>query len=289
MKNHQSCPACNSEYFSSLKRYENEKLSKCQNCHLVFTLKTPSEDELGSHYEQYSRNDFLSPITVSRYNELLTKFEPFKDKGRILDIGCGSGYFLDQAKKSDWLVHGSEFTDDAVDICENKGIKMHKGSLESIDFGDLKFDVITSFEVLEHLNNPQIHIQKISSLLRKGGLLYLTTPNFNSFNSRYLKERWNVISYPEHLCYYNNKSLHELLVKNGFNRQTIKTEGISPGRLMNSKKNQHMDFTSSDTQDENLRESIEKSPLLRFAKKSVNSGLSLLGLGETLKAYYVKS
>ena len=167
MNIHQSCPACSNKLFSSLKGYENEKLAKCQNCQLVFTLKIPNEDELNSHYDQYSRQDYLSPITVQRYNELLAKFDTYKDNGRVLDVGCGIGYFLDQAKKSDWLVYGTEFTDDAVEICENKGITMFQGSIDNIDFGDLKFDVITSFEVIEHLNNPQTHIQKIKNFSEK--------------------------------------------------------------------------------------------------------------------------
>jgi len=288
MKNHQTCPLCNAELFSFLKSYRHEDLVKCRNCSLVFTLKIPSADELKSHYEEYSRNDYLSPITVKRYKELLAKFATFRENGRILDIGCGIGYFLEEAKKKGWLVHGTEFTSGAVKICEDKGIKMYQGKLDDIDFGELNLDIITSFEVIEHLNNPQKHIQKISELLRKGGLLYITTPNFNSLNSRILKDKWNVIAYPEHLCYYNQKSLNELLKNNGFKRISLKTEGISPGRLLNSRRKLKMDFTSSTSTDESMRESMEKSAFLRSLKKSVNSGLSLLGLGETLKAWYVK-
>jgi len=284
-----NCPSCHSTNIKGLKKYKSENLLSCNKCQLVFCSKIPSQEELKNHYEHYGRNDFLSPITVKRYQELLLEFQPYNQQNKILDIGCGLGFFLEEALIKNWKVYGTEFTDEAIDICSKKGINMFKGSLENIDFGELKFDVITSFEVLEHLQNPNDHIEILYSLLRPGGILYLTTPNFNSLNRRILKKNWNVISYPEHLCYFNKKSLNYLFQSNNLKKLRIVTHGISPGRLIKSRQKEQMDFSSSKTTDESLRNSIEENKILGLIKNLINWKLNLFGLGETLKAWYVKS
>ncbi len=73
-------------------------------------------------------------------------------------------------------------TDKAVSICKGKGINIYHGQLNKNNYKEGFFDIVTSFEVLEHLNNPQEEIKKFNNILRKGGMLYLTTPNFNSFS-----------------------------------------------------------------------------------------------------------
>jgi SAM-dependent methyltransferase len=207
---------------------------------------------------------------------------------RILDVGCGMGFFLDEAHKRNWEVHGTEYTDEAIEMCKGKNINMHKGDLDGINFADMEFDVITSFEVIEHVKNPQEHVIKMTSLLRKGGIIYITTPNFNSLNSRILKDKWNVISYPEHLNYFSKLSLDALMTSNGFKRLSLRTEGISPGRLFKSRQGEKMDFSNEENIDERLRSSIEGNSLLRGLKSIANGMMSISGLGESLKALYLK-
>lgn len=288
MKIHGHCPSCLSDNIKVLKGYEDFHLYRCQNCHLAFSNLIPEEDLLSRVYDQYGRNDYLSPITVQRYRDLLTEFESFRQNNKLLDIGCGNGFFLDEALKSGWKACGTEYADKAIKINEDKGIKMFRGDLSSIDFGDLKFDVITSFEVLEHLPDPASHLKKLTGLLRKGGLLYLTTPNFDSLNRRLLKNKWNVISYPEHLCYFNKKSLNHLMEKSGMKKQKLSVEGISPGRWIKSRRNESMDFSDPGSGDEKLRNKIEKNSLLKMAKRLTNYFLNLTALGENLKARYIK-
>ena len=167
----------------------------------MFVERIPTSDELIAHYETYGRNACLSPITVQRYQELLDGFELYRRKGRLLDVGCGVAYFLDLAKGRGWDVHGTEYTDEAVAICREKGLTIHQGPLHAENYTPGDFDVITYFEVIEHINNPREDLAQVSSLLRPGGLFYCTTPNFGSASRALLQEKWNVISYPEHLTY----------------------------------------------------------------------------------------
>ena len=178
--NHENCILCGSHPLHKIKGYEQHHLIKCNACKFVFCEPIPSIDELEEHYKGYGRNDYLSPITIKRYNQILDSFEPYRKTNKLIDVGCGIGYFLEVAKKRGWEVYGTEFTNEAIQICSEKGIKMKKGILDPENYMPEEFDIITSFEVIEHINNPIYELNSFHKLLRKGGLVYVTTPNFNS-------------------------------------------------------------------------------------------------------------
>ncbi len=284
------CPSCGMDQVVRRQNYEEEHLLRCHICDLTFASSKPDEETLSHHYSQYSRDDYLSPITKKRYRELLDEFKDYSGpEMNILDVGCGMGFFLQEANELGWKTHGVEFTGESVEICRSKGIQMFEGDIRKIDFGDKKFDVITGFEIIEHIGEPNSFVKKISDLLNAGGLLYLTTPNFDSLNRRVLGQRWNAISYPEHLCYYNKHSLDQLLIEHGLKKNKVRTEGISPGRLIRSLRNQEMDFSDSNSSDEVLRRNIEGNTLLELAKRSANTVLNFFALGESLKSWYIRS
>jgi len=285
---HSDCLICGNEKISALKGYEVHFLTKCASCGFVFASKKPSPKELEEHYNKYLRNDYLSPVTIKRYQELLDDFEGYKKTGNILDIGCGIGHFLEQAKKRGWRVYGTEFTDDAVDICEQKGIQMKKGILDSIDYSENFFDVITSFEVIEHINNPVEEVNRINYILRKEGVFYCTTPNFNALQRYKLKKGYNIISYPEHLSYYTTKTLKKIMRDNLFKPIKVITSGYSITRQKISTGKSDQEIVSATSDDEKLRILIEKKPLIKLAKKLVNSLLNFFGVGITIKGYFVK-
>ena len=95
---------------------------------------------------------------------------------------------------------------------------MYAGILKPGDIVEGDFDVIVSSETIEHINNPRQEISNIHQLLRKGGLLYVTTPNFNSYVRRFTKAQYDIIKYPEHLSYYTKKTLNKLLKQTGFKK-----------------------------------------------------------------------
>jgi SAM-dependent methyltransferase len=206
-----TCIVCGSLNLKAIKGFEHASLTRCGECGMVFSSANPTLQQLEEYYKGYGRNDYLSPITIKRYHEILDQFESARKNNRILDVGCGIGYFLDVAKERGWEVYGTEFTDKAIEICESKGIKMHKGPLNPINYSPESFDVITSFEVIEHINTPNPEVSNISKLLRKDGLFYITTPNFNSTLRYYLGPKYNVIGWPEHLSYYTPSTFENLM------------------------------------------------------------------------------
>lgn len=287
---HTNCLVCASPDILPLNGYyENHFLVKCTNCKLVFSHKIPSEKELNEHYAAYSYDREVNPPqeTLKSYANLLDNFERFRKHNRLLDVGCGRGWFLIEAQKRGWEVYGTEFSDKAIEICERNGIRMFSGKLSGESLADNFFDVITSFEVIEHINNPLEDVSIIHQALRSGGLFYCTTPNFNSIMRYYLKEKYNVIEYPEHLTYYTKKTLTHTIEKFQFRRMAFRSTGISITRIRQSTGNTS-DKTHNLSEDERLREQIAVKWYLRAAKKILNTLFTLTNSGLTLKAHYIK-
>ena len=288
MSTHKQCLICNSSDLKSIRGYEKHFLIKCSNCSFVFAKKNPTQKELELHYEGYGRNDYLSPITIKRYNDILDGFEKYKKTKKLLDVGCGIGYFLEVAKDRGWDVYGTEYTDEAIQICSSKGINMEKGILNPNNYESKEFDIITSFEVIEHINNPIDELTNFHKLLRKGGLVYVTTPNFNSLLRYRLKSEYNIICYPEHLSYYTPKTLKKVFLNTGFQKKKIETTGISLTRLKTSKGSSNEAFISKSSTDEKIRSQIESKVHLQFLKRIVNGLLTYTGKGDSLKGYFIK-
>ena len=93
MKKVNECPVCEHADIKVLDAYKKHHLSKCPKCSMIFANVEPDQRSLEAHYAQYGRDDYFSPITKKRYQEWLLKFEKYRKTGRILDVGCGVGYF----------------------------------------------------------------------------------------------------------------------------------------------------------------------------------------------------
>jgi 2-polyprenyl-3-methyl-5-hydroxy-6-metoxy-1,4-benzoquinol methylase len=260
---------------------------KCSDCGFVFCNRIPLQSELISYYDGYPRSAALSPITLKRYEALCDSFADFRKTNNILDVGCGDAHFLETARKSGWNVFGTEFTEGAVAVCQDKSIPVFRSDLSSLPFEPGFFDVITSFEVLEHVNNPDEIAAGSARLLRSGGMLYVTTPNFNSFSRMMFGPKWNVITYPEHLCYYEKKTIKKLFLGHGFSALAVHSSGLSLERFRRSAVIRR-DLVSTQV-DEVVRTKVEKSPILRFIKACINMGLDFVNKGDALKASFIRN
>lgn len=282
----QTCLLCQSTNILGLKDYEKNFLVKCSDCSFVFSKKKPAFEELFAHYSLYPRLNSISPVTIRRYNKLLDKMDRFRRNNNLIDVGCGDGYFLEEAKKRGWNVYGTEVTDDAIEVCERKGIKMYKGTLQASRFNRNYFDVVTCFEVIEHINNPIQELTSFYEILRDGGMVYITTPNFNSISRSISGSKWNVIEYPEHLCYYTKKTLEKLFFDTDFRLLKLATTGVSMDRLRRSAN--AASAHSLRSYDEYLRKKLEYNLFLKYAKVIINFLLNLFNKGDSLKAFFVK-
>lgn len=285
---HKCCIHCGSHDLFKMHDFSHAFLVKCKKCLLVFGQRIPSDNELQKHYGNYPRYTELSHITVKRYNELLDTFEKFRQTNNIIDLGCSNGLFLEVAKNRGWNVYGTEYDSACIEAGQIKGIKIFKSDHIPQELFNLKFDVVTSFEVIEHIQTPNEELEFVKKLLRDGGAFYVTTPNFNSVSRFFLQHRWNVIEYPEHLTYYSAFTLNRILGKHHFKKEFLITTGIAISRLRKSLGMKETNNLKEKNTDELLREKIEASDGLNKIKRILNYFLSSFKIGDAMKALYIK-
>ena len=136
----------------------------------MFEQRKLSNEEFTDHYKQYSYSSLkqCSPPTINGCNRSLDEFEVYRKTGNILDLGCGQGDILNEARKRGGRIFGIEYSESAVALLLSRGIKAEQGELTANMYGDVQFDVITSFEVIEHINNSDTHFKLIYNKLRQG-------------------------------------------------------------------------------------------------------------------------
>ncbi|MFY9607523.1 MAG: class I SAM-dependent methyltransferase [Blastocatellia bacterium] len=280
------CPACtvaSSEFV--LEGDEGIRLMRCGSCSLVFHSTFTDEAELREYYDDYydGENLAFSPITDSRFRGLLRSLESYRQSNHILDVGCGSGHFLKVAIEMGWKAHGTEIASSAFEQLSRLGINSFCGKLECANYSGESFDVVYCSEVIEHLVDPMTLLREIGRILRPGGLLYLTTPNFDSLSRRLLGSKWRVIG-KEHICYFTPGSLARAMREAGFQRVAVRTRNIDPNEIRKAFTRRPFEagtgFQASAT--EELRRQLDAKPALRLAKNVANLILGVTGTGDTV-------
>ncbi|HWN99000.1 MAG TPA: class I SAM-dependent methyltransferase [Blastocatellia bacterium] len=282
------CPACavTSSAFV-LRGHEGIRLMRCGSCGLVFHNEFSDEAEIREYYDEYydAENLAFSPITDRRFDELLCSFETYRQSNNILDIGCGSGHFLKVAGGRGWSAYGTEVASSAFEQLSKLRIEAFCGNLESASYAAAFFDIAYCSEVIEHLPDPVTLLAEIARIVRPGGLLYLTTPNFNSLSRRLLGSKWRVIG-KEHVCYFTPATLARAIREAGFLKVVCRTRNIDPNEIKRAFSRNPIEvgtgFQTATT--EALRHQLETRPALRFAKSAVNFVLRTTGTGDTIVA-----
>ena len=141
---------------------------------------------------------------------------------RILDVGTGNGYLLEALRELGCNSYGTEISSHSARISEEKFPgKIFKGELKDADYEAGFFDVIFLTDVLEHLSNPSGTILEINRILKRGGFIFIISPNSGSITRKILGKKWFQYKY-EHIFYFNKKSLENILDKNGFDLSKFK-------------------------------------------------------------------
>lgn len=155
-------------------------------------------------------------------------FLPYRPSGRLLEIGCGTGWYLKIMRDWGWDVIGIEPDSSAVAKGRTLyGVEVIEGTLEQKPFPEAHFDAIVMRHVIEHLPEPETTLQECLRILKPGGMLALATPNGQSLASRWFGRYWRGATAPWHLYLFSPRSLRRLLAKCGFASIRIRTTAVS--------------------------------------------------------------
>ncbi len=222
------CNLCGSQ--SARYVFPKLRIIKCAECGLVRADEIPDREKLERLYsESYFRSSDSGAFGYDDYiadrKKISKTFEKRMEeiekwagqKGRILDVGCATGFSLEVAKKRGWESQGIEISEFACDFARrNLGIDIFCGSLAETELEPGTFDVITMWDYIEHCADPAGELAHANRLLRDGGLLVLTTPDISSLPARIWRSRWMGIKEEEHLYYFSPDTVRRLLIKSHF-------------------------------------------------------------------------
>ena len=221
------CTLCGSTNRSVLYSKDEWKVYKCEGCGLGILDPRPDKDELNKLYaETYFQShydDLLSLSSTEMKNRLqqekhrLRFFRKFKKGGKILDIGCGRGYFLLACRYAGYEVEGIDISAAAADYVNSElKIPVHLEEVEHLELSAASFDVITLWHSLEHTADPDVYMQKAHKWLKKYGILVIDVPNYKGDDAQKTWTDWQGWSIPYHFYHFSKDSLYYLLHKHGF-------------------------------------------------------------------------
>ncbi len=224
-----NCLICQSSNSSIIHTFRQLNVVICRECGLVYlnprlkelTMRTAYRSEnyflrsVDAGYEDYSFQENSLRITFRRFLEQLKKQGMTSD--RLLEVGSGYGYFLDEAKHFFSYRAGIELSREAGSRAERlSGAHVHVGDIGSLPPEFNNFTLIVLINVIEHIYSPIEFLFSIKKLLKNDGRIVIATPDIGNFWYKIMKKRWPSFKIPEHVAFYSGKTLRLLLQKTGF-------------------------------------------------------------------------
>ena len=232
------CPLCNSDEINIFKKGTIDKntisaedfkitdstygsvwdFSKCSSCSFVFSNPRMDEKSLIEFYSKIEDREYTDEWEgrEKNFRTIIKRLEKLEIGGKkLLDIGAASGIFVKLAIEKGYNAIGIEPSAQLVNEANEKfGIDIIKGTIEDFEHRE-QFDIVTLLDLIEHVNDPESFLKKVSPLVKKGGVLVIVTPDINSLATRLLGNRWWHYR-TAHINFFNINSINYLLEKLGF-------------------------------------------------------------------------
>lgn len=217
----------------------SSKLVRCKECGFYYANPRLKEEVEEEHYKKrYHENeniDYWYEGRIDVFKRSFHEISKFVNKGSLLDVGCGMGYFMDLARNNGWEVKGVEISDSAVNYAKEKlGLDVIKADLRDTQLETDYFDVATMWNVLDQIYDPRFTLIELNRILKKEGYLFMRVSNLNFhlgllrlYNG--LKHLFRGIKSPPvvfHLYSFDKNSIKRLLNSTGFSKVIVKTESL---------------------------------------------------------------
>lgn len=225
-----ACPLCKASGATPAYQKPSLRVFRCPSCTLVFEwpqLSDQAAQELygDSYYESWGieQDPSVREMKKRTFELKLRAIERVISPGRILDVGCATGFFLEAAAERGWQAHGVEVNPYAVQQARKQfGDRVVEGTIESKQLDGLSFDAVAMSDVLEHVCDPLATLYRANELLREGGLVAITTPNVAGLAALIFRSRWPHLK-AEHQFYFSPRTLSDLLTRAGFRVLSLKS------------------------------------------------------------------
>lgn len=211
-------------------RKDGYEIFKCRSCGLLFRASLPTFDELpriyGGHYFRNSDGsradgyaDYLGDEVEHRLiaRRRIKSLERMRSPGKLLDVGSAAGFFMDEARKIGWDVEGIDVSSDTSQWGRDRmGLKIVTGLFQEAQYPPASFDAVTMWDYIEHSIDPGSDLSKAAEVLRRGGVLMLSTGDAASAVARISGRRWHLLTPRHHNFFFTTKTLRRYLTARGF-------------------------------------------------------------------------
>lgn len=228
-----TCTVCGESETTLFTVKNGHSIFCCKHCGLLFVHPTPRSADIysadyftgatsGFGYVNYDEDKEPMVPAFKKYLRLIT--DALQKKGKLLDVGAATGFFVNLARRAGFDASGVEISDHGASVGRKNGLAIATGTLESVTG---TFDCITMLDLIEHVPDPREELRLARARLAQGGVLVINTPDAGSLFARAMGKRWHLIVPPEHLYYFNRSNLTRLLKEEGFETELVTTIGKS--------------------------------------------------------------
>jgi 2-polyprenyl-3-methyl-5-hydroxy-6-metoxy-1,4-benzoquinol methylase len=242
MIHYTQCPVCASDKIAPQLTAKDYTVSQqqfsiwhCSNCTVRFTQDVPEQNAIGAFYQSdnyISHSDTKKGIVNSLYHLVRRRTSNAKrqlivdetgmNKGEILDIGCGTGAFLNTMKTAGWAITGLE----PDDIARKKATELYGIQPQSpeklFELQSATYNAITMWHVLEHVHELHAYIKQLHHLLTPQGKIFIAVPNYTSYDAGLYNDSWAAYDVPRHLYHFSPASMEHLLTTYNLQLTTLK-------------------------------------------------------------------
>jgi len=217
-----SCYVCRADDPEEIGRKNGHRVVRCRNCGFYYVHPLPTPETLREYYSRYGANLKNVRNAAWKLRRFKRKILPliFFTRGRdFLDIGCNIGFGAEAARRLGCRAVGIDMSDQAIDLARQmypKNTFHNLSALELADQVDRTFDIVLCSEIIEHLSDIHAFMASLRSLVKPGGILYLTTPDAGHFRVPKDFLSWKEVIPPEHIGFFNRAILQRLLAQYGF-------------------------------------------------------------------------
>ncbi|MSS71225.1 MAG: class I SAM-dependent methyltransferase [Candidatus Latescibacteria bacterium] len=279
------CNLCGSNYTNLLYVVGDARVVQCRVCDLVY-LNPRAEEGVAARNRTRDLVAHFAPLAPRQrvvFERRLGQVRKVLGRsGRLLDVGCAAGGFMAVAREQGWSVAGVDVNGPATAHArEALGLDVVTGTLADLPEAYGGFDVVTLWDVVEHVPDPKGLIAQVRERVVEGGLIALSVPNVASLAAWVGKERWPMFG-DEHLTYFTPETIRKMVKFTGFEVRRIETEGLGRHFLSSWRSSRVADKIESSYVGSNHR------PVVLFAERIVNALLNLIQAGQVISVYATK-